>query len=95
MLTVFTSLCVPQSIVKVQVDEQDDPKVIDVWKGKYPDTRILHVGQCIRVLCVTVLYSVCRCGSVHVGLYNVVVHTFCICWSLGRWVVGSGVCMHV
>ena len=47
---------------------------MDQWKQNRPGERILDVGQCILVLCVTVLYSVCRCGSVHVRLYNV--HTF-------------------
>ena len=47
---------------------------MDQWKQNRPGERILDVGQCICVLCVTVLYSVCRCGSVHVGLYSL--HTF-------------------
>ena len=94
VLTVFTSPCVPQSTLRVRFDHHSlagEKAWIDLWKEEYKNDRIL--GQCIHVLCVTVLYSVCRCGSVPVRLYNIVVHTFLYVWEFG-WVGGGVMVVH-
>ena len=67
--TEYSQSAVPWAEVAVHGEGADGPVETEPTRRE-----ILDVGQCICVLCVTVLYSVCRCGSVHVGLYSL--HTF-------------------